>query len=233
MNDSAWGRLIGVLVAPEKTFKSIALRPTWLAPLLVLAVLLGVTGFLVAGRVDYGDMFRKQMAEQNRQVSEEQMVQMEEMTEKFAPSAALAMGLLGWPVGFLIIAAIFLVVFRLFGSEIDYKASLSTLLYGLMPLAVSCLLTLPLILRRDSFTVEETQGGLLLSNLGPLAPEDAGPAVTALLASVDLFSIWILVLLIIGYRVVAKVSTAAAAAVMVTLWLLLVAARVGMAAAFS
>jgi hypothetical protein len=43
--DSGFGRLIGVLVSPGKTFESIARRPTWLVPLLVLvAVGAGVFG---------------------------------------------------------------------------------------------------------------------------------------------------------------------------------------------
>lgn len=231
MHDSAWARLAGVLFSPEKTFRSIAQRPTWLPPLLVLALLGTLLGFLISQRMDYREMFRERMAEQEQEVSEEQLEQMAEVSEKFGPVGALAGGLLFTPAIYLALAGIFLVAFRLLGSELEYQASLSTLLHGLMPMAVAALLSLPVVLGREAFTAEDTQRGVLLSNLGALAPEDAGPVVAALLASVDLFAIWAVVLLVIGYRVVARVSTAAAAGTVLAFWLLYVAGKAGLAAA--
>ena len=38
MEDSSFGRLLGVFVAPGKTFRSLAARPTWALPLLVLSL---------------------------------------------------------------------------------------------------------------------------------------------------------------------------------------------------
>ena len=49
MNDSSFGRLIGVLVAPGKTFRSIAERPTWVVAPLVLLVLLAAGRWFVRG----------------------------------------------------------------------------------------------------------------------------------------------------------------------------------------
>ncbi len=54
---------------------------------------------------------------------------------------------------------------------------------------------------------EAQEGSILASNLGAFAPESHGPAVRALLSSVDFFSLWTVCLMIIGYRLAAKVST--------------------------
>ncbi|HBL26519.1 MAG TPA: hypothetical protein DD490_06770, partial [Acidobacteria bacterium] len=65
----------------------------------------------------------------------------------------------------------------------------------------------------EEITPEELMsGGVLTSSLRPLAPEDS-PVVQSLLGSVDFFSLWSVVLLILGYRAVAKVSTQTSATV--------------------
>jgi hypothetical protein len=101
-----------------------------------------------------------------------------------------------------------------------------------MPLAVSYLLTLPLVLGRKTIGFQDTQRGILLSNPAILAPEGTKPAVVALLGSLDFFTLWTLVLLALGYRAVAKVSGTAATATVLVLWLLFVGIKVGIAAVF-
>src|SRR4029453_15340994 len=56
MENSGFGRLIGVLVSPGKTFQSIAERPTWALPLVVLLFLSAVIGYVTAQRTDYRDV---------------------------------------------------------------------------------------------------------------------------------------------------------------------------------
>ena len=74
-------------------------------------------------------------------------------------------------------------------------------LHAYMPALVAALLTLPLILSRTSITIKEAQGGgSWPPTSAPSLPESLGPAAQALLSSVDFFSLWTLVLLIIGYR---------------------------------
>ena len=136
-------------------------------------------------------------------------------------------------VVYLILAAIFLGAFRFFsGSNLAYKMSFATLVHAYLPGVVAALLALPLVLTRPRISMKEAQGGLLASNLGAFAPDSMGPALRTLLTSLDFFSLWTLVLLIIGYRATAKVSTASATAVALVLWAIYVAARVGMAAVF-
>jgi hypothetical protein len=166
------------------------------------------------------------------QVTPEQVEQGVEMGRKIS-SVTIWLLPVFEAVIYLIIAALFLGAFRFFGgSEIPFKTSLATTVHGFLPGLVAALLALPLLLSRPHITVKQAQSNLLASNLGAFAPESTGAALRTLLTSLDFFSIWTLCLLIIGYRLTAKVSTASAATVVLVLWAIYVAARVGLAAVF-
>jgi hypothetical protein len=225
MHDSAVGRLLGVLVAPGRTFLSIAARPTWVAPLLLLMLLGSSVGYLVAQRMDFEDMVRQRMVQQNQELSAEQIDRGVQIAKKFGPVGALVTGIAVLPIAYLLLALVFWTFFRLFGSELSFPASLSVTLHSLMPNAVSALLTVPLIFRLATINAKDAQRGLLLSSLAAFAPESSGPAVKALLGSIDFFSLWVLILLSLGYRTVARVSTSAATGTVVAFWLLWVAVR--------
>ncbi len=237
LEDSGFGRLIGALVSPVKTFQSIAGRPTWGVALAVLMVASTAVGVLTSQRIDKDDMRRsvqQQMEKrQGGQATPEQLESGVEMATKISSVTRWLVPVFVLVI-YLIVALLFFAAFHFFGgSEISYRTSFSVALHAFLPGLVAALLTLPLILSRKSITLKEAQGGgILASNLGAFAPESLGPAARALLSSVDFFSIWTVCLLIVGYRAAAKVSTATAATVAVVLWVLYIAFRVGMAGLF-
>ncbi len=63
MEDSSFGRLLGAIVSPGKTFRSIAERPTWAAALLVLLVASGAVAYVVGLRTDYRDVIVQSVKE--------------------------------------------------------------------------------------------------------------------------------------------------------------------------
>ncbi|HSK79614.1 MAG TPA: YIP1 family protein [Thermoanaerobaculia bacterium] len=237
MEDSSFGRLIGVLVSPGKTFRSIAERPTWLVPFLVLMALsLGVGGLLMS-RVDPGEMVRYQLEKFGDRIPPEQVEKAVEDAESTTPARRLLQTAIGLPVAALLYAAlagVFLVIFKVLGSQMTFKQSLSTYLYGLVPIGVvSTLINLPLMLVRESITPEEAMGGgVLVASPAILASEETSAVIRSLLGSLNFFTLWTLVLLAIGYRIVARVSIAVSAGTVFTLWLLYVAGKAGFAALF-
>ncbi|HSF42946.1 MAG TPA: YIP1 family protein [Thermoanaerobaculia bacterium] len=237
MEDSSFGRLIGVLVSPGKTFRSIAERPTWLVPFLVLMALsLGVGGLLMS-RVDPGEMVRYQLEKFGDRLPPEQVEKAVEDAENMTPARRLLQTAIGLPVAALLYAAlagVFLVIFKVLGSQMTFKQSLSTYLYGLVPIGVvSTLINLPLMIARESITPEEAMsGGVLVASPAILASEETSAVIRSLLGSLNFFTLWTLVLLAIGYRIVARVSIAVSAGTVFTLWLLYVAGKAGFAALF-
>ena len=236
MKDSSWGRLIGALVSPGETFRAIGERPTWLPALLILIILGGAVAVVIQLKSDPEEMVREQFAALKVDVPQEQIDKAVEDAENRSTGAKVglaAAGIVFQAVIYALVALLFWVAFKMFGSEMDYLRSLATTVHAYLPLAVGSLLNLPLMLSRETITFEDVRnGGVLVSSLKALAPEDASPVTESLLGSLDLFTIWTLVLLTIGFKAVAKVSTAVASGIVILLWLIYVVGKVGITAAF-
>lgn len=228
MEDSSLGRLLCVLLSPRRTFESIAGRPSWAIALVLMVLLTGVAVWCSFTRIEPEALMRSVSEQSGRELPAT-------MDAAALHKVSMWSGVVGAaffaPILYLVAAGLFLVGLRLVGSDIDYRRTLAVTLHGMMPFALAALLGIPVVLARETVTLEEVQGGsLLASNLSLLAGDDAGPAVIALLSSVDLFSVWCIVLLVIGFGVVGRVSRASAGASVGGVWLLGVAIKVAMAA---
>lgn len=226
---SSAGRLVGVLTNPVATFRAIAERPTWAAPLVALVVAIAVSSAVLAPKVDqeaFRDQMREQMESQGQQMPEEQLDTM----AKFGVGAIFGCSfLVTLAIGFAA-PGVILLLCNLLGGRIDYRTSLAVTLHGMMPFALLNLLYAAVAFGRESISPEELQmRSLLPSSLAVFAPEDTGPGLLTLLASIDLFSLWTVVLLILGYHVAARVSKGAATVAVVVPWLLFTLAMAGLA----
>lgn len=201
--------LWGALLEPGRTFVGLAARPTFVLALLVLVVLGAASVSVGFSKVDPQEMVRS-LEEQGRELPPSMLEAPEKMMGFMKWSAVAGAAVVG-PLMYLAIAGIFLVVFRLLGSEISYRQGLSVTLHGMLPMAVAALLGLVVGLLRAQISLRELESGaLLLSHLGFLAGEESGAVVRALLTSADLFSLWCIALLALGFELVARVSRAAA-----------------------
>lgn len=233
MESSAWGRLFGVLVSPVKTFESIAHKPTWGVALLVLVVAQLGLGAIATPKFDMAEEIRQSVERRGQDVSDEQMEEILERADSFR-WVGLGFQAIAAPAVYFLLGLVFWVLLRFVGeSEFSYPASMAALTHGFMPWVVATLLSLPLVFARDSLTPTELRSGLLASNLGALVPEDASPVLKSLLASVDVFSLWTVALLVIGYAAVARTKRSTVAWVVVGLWVLYVLGKTGFTALFS
>ncbi len=219
--------MIGALARPGRTFRAIAERPTWVPP---LAVLLGcglVLFFLVAERTDFEEITREALAQQGRQLDEAKVAQIAGLQRGFG----WLFQLVATPLLYGGAALVLWVTFKLLGGELDYQQSLGATLHALLPTALASLLSIPAILARRELHLADLQTGVFLpSSLLALAPEDSSEVVRTLLASFDLFSLWAVALLVVGFQLAAKVSRGMALAAVVFLWLVYILGRVGLAA---
>jgi hypothetical protein len=224
---ASWLRIVGVFLSPRKVFTGIAEQPTVLVALLLASLLgTGVT-HLAYGKIPVQELARVVEAKAGSLPPGTDL----DAIHRFSHLAATTSVALTIPLVSLIVAGIFLGGVNLAGGRIDYRRALSVTVHGMLPLSLSTLLSLPVILTRRTIGLEEFQGGaILLSHLGAFAPEDAGPALSALLGSVDLFSIWCIALLVLGFGIVGGLSRRRAGVVVGVIWGAGVLIKLGLAA---
>jgi hypothetical protein len=99
-----------------------------------------------------------------------------------------------------------------------FVPTLAVASYAQIPAAIANLLTIPALLSRAGVSPAELDT-LLPSHLAALTGLTSPPALASALAAVDLFSLWALVLTVVGMRLVSGTSLARATATVVVLWL--------------
>lgn len=231
MESSAFGRLIGALVSPVATFRSLAERPTWVAALLLVAFVPLVGGILALPKIDWEGITRDRIEEAGADLTPAQLEQQVEVSAKVGPIFTYLQPLT-MVLFMLFIALVMWGAFTLAGGAPGYKRSLAVVSHSFLPLVVAQLLSIPVVLNTETIGSEEIKtGSLLHSSLAYFAGDDTGPVLLALLSSIDVFTIWTLVLMAIGFRFAANVKPATAATTVGLIWLFLwVGIKVGFTA---
>ena len=226
---NSFQRIAGVLFAPAETFRDIARRPDILVPLILLLVIGFVTTALIIPRMDFEAAFREQMASQNSKMSDADLERAAKMGSAFGKVMAWTgpiWGILIW----MIIAGVLLLAHRLFGGEGNFKQALSTVLYSWIPLTINGIVTGIVAVARGGEIDPTSMQTLVKSNPAFLVDMKENPILFAVLSSLDVFTIWTLILLVIGFATLSRLSRARSAAIIISLWLVTVVVKVGFAA---
>jgi len=228
-----FARVGGVLFSPTPTFESIARRPDILVPLLVIAAISLVTGILVAQNVDFVALAREAMDMQTEAAGKQAAPpEQAERAVKFMAGFMKATAY-GSPVFTLvifgIIAGVLLLAFRMFGGEGNFKQAFSITLYAWIPMLIKGILATIVLTTRDNITMIDLQNPVR-SNLAFLIDFKTQPFTFALLSSIDVFTIWALVLFIIGFSVMSRLSRAKSAVIVLSFWAVMLLFKVAGAA---
>jgi hypothetical protein len=211
-------RIIGVLFSPDATFASIARRPDWIVPLVLLLLVAMAAGIIMAPHIDFGAAARESM-EQQKNVSPEQIEKAVKISASIGKVFTYLAPVLSL-IGLLVIAGVVLLAFRIFGGEGDFKQAFSVTCYASMPTIIKSVVTLIIIVAKGGIIPAQALATIVRSNLGFLVDYKTNPVAFALLSSFDIFSVWFLALLIIGFSYVARVSKVKAAVTIISLWVL-------------
>jgi len=211
----------GVYFSPGEAFREIGRSPGVLIPIVVLIILGVLSGLYLANTLDMQSMARAQLeqAVDRGGITEEQMEQQLALVSRFIGIQTLVGSAIS---GLLLCLAIsgFAKLFSIFvGAENSYKGLLAVTVYTMLVISVVQFVLFVLILsfKPPGEVTLSNLGSLIASNLGALLAmvgiEDALPNFLMRLAGyVDLFAIWAIVLLAIGYAAVSrKLKTATAA----------------------
>src|SRR5258708_16135926 len=90
-----FARIIGVFFSPKATFEDIAKRPSWILPVVLMAVLGAGVAFVMNQKVDWRDVASKRIEESSRaaNLSAEQKEQQIAMSAKISPGFAYGFGI--------------------------------------------------------------------------------------------------------------------------------------------
>jgi Yip1 domain len=230
-------RVVDVFVAPTVTFKDILRSTSWWLPFVLMTLAtIGVT-VAIQHRVGW-----EQVVETQIHMSPALQSQMGSLTPD-AQAQRIHMMVLSYqyssymtPVLMLAFTALAaLVLWATFnfglGASATFGQFFALWMYASLPRLLSALVTALMLCfggSPESFNLKEPVG----TSVGYYFP-DAMPWLRALLGFFDVVGIWVLVLLVIGGAIVAKVKVGQAAAVVVGWWLLIVLVSVAATAAFS
>ena len=102
--------------------------------------------------------------------------------------------------------------------------------HGFLPFGLAAICGLALATMRSEITMREIEsGGLVPSHLGALIDAD-GAVARALLSSVDLFSVWCIALLGLGFAIAARLPRAKTYGAVAAVWGLGILIKLGLAA---
>jgi hypothetical protein len=209
-------------------FGDIALRPRFWTPLILLIASTVVFLFALSQRVGWERMMRDALESNTRAqtLSAEQLNRLVEQQTKFTAVGAYAGAIAGTPVIIAVVAGVLMLSFRLAGGEPSYRQMFGITAYSFLPGLVSSLLAL-LVLHLKSPEDFDIQNPLAF-NLAAILPEGTAKWLVSIGSSLDLFSLWIIVLLATGGAIACRGVTfrKALAAVLIP-WFVWVAVRVG------
>lgn len=228
-------RVIDTFIAPSKTFTDILRSSSWWLPWIIGAVISLGLAFAIQQKIGwdkvYDNMLHQSATQMHRmeQLQPEQAARAKQMGATFTKLgfwASPALGLLF----VVIMAGVLLGTVNFgFGGRSKFGQMFAVVMYGGLPLSIKALLGIVAIyagIDPDSFNLNNYVG----TNIGYYLPPDVPKALMAFATSLDIFTIWMLVLLTLGCAITGKISRGKAAGAVFGWWILIVLFRVGAAA---
>ena len=230
---SAVSRLIGVIVSPKETFSSIARRPTWFVPFLILCTLSIAVGGLIAMKTDWRSFFERKLSENSRfeQMPQERKDQTIETQARYAPTIAFVTVIIETAFILLLVEVVYLGAFNLLnGANLTFPTGWGITTHAFVPSIIGQVLAIIILLIKPKGDVDP--GHFLASSVAAFLPDGAPHWLESLGQSLELFWIWTLVLVAIGFSAAnpKKIKPGAAFLVVFGIWAVWVCGKVAWAA---
>src|SRR6185295_568507 len=155
---------------------------------------------------------------------------------KFTPIIAVV----GTPIFYLVLAGIFALGMMFIQAKTTFKKILSVVAWsGAVTALIATIVTIIALLLQDKESlagIDPTKSsGIVPTNVGAFLPSDSSPIIMAIASSLDIFSIWYLILLSIGLAAIAgarKITTSKTGGLVFGLWAVFVLIKVVWASLF-
>jgi hypothetical protein len=200
-----FSRLGGVYMSPGESFAEIGRAPRLLVPIIVLLIVGGIQGFYLVSNVDVSAIMAQ--ATPQGQIPPEQMALVEPMIK----AMIMVSSCIGTLLVTLAIAAVFMLISKIMTVENRFKAVFAVTVYAITAVTIVSFILMVLVISlkgsegldiRNMSNILSSSLGAILANL---FGNDILPKFFMQLANyVEVFVIWQIVLLSIGYAAVSK-----------------------------
>lgn len=220
-------RVIDTYVAPTKTFIDIRRNASWWLPFLLTVIVSLLFAYSIDRQIGFEQVAQVNInrnAQAQQRMSSVPAAQRERAMHAIATSTRVisyAYFLVALIIA-LIASAILMVSFNFgLGAQTSYKQYLAVWFYAGLPFVLKFLLAAIAIFAgasADQFDIRNPVG----TNIGWYLSSDAPLWLRTMFSSVDLFTIWAVVLLVLGCATIARVKRSSAAFIVVGWWILII-----------
>jgi hypothetical protein len=224
---SQFERITDIFFSPSTTFTDVKRSPSWWGPWLVMSVFAFVIVFAMQQKIGWPQMMENEINASPKQAEQLEKLPPEQRAQRIAVGATVTKYIsYATPVLILIIvvivAAVLMGTFNFgLGTEISFSTALAVVMYSYLPGIIRSLLA-AISLYAGANPEGFNPRNPVASNLGFLVSRADHPVLYALGSSVDVFGIWIVILMGIGFSCVSKAKRSTAISVVVG-WYVLIA----------
>jgi hypothetical protein len=200
---SPLGRIFGIFFSPKATFEDIVRKPDWVLPVAILIVLNIAVCFTINQRVNWREYVIHQIEKSpsGAQMSAEQKEQQAEGGAKAAPIFTYFFGTVAPVVIYLLTALVMWGAFYLFaGVNTSFGTAFAITAYSFLTGLVSAPLFILVAYLKEFGTLDLDNP--VATNLAVALPNDAAKWLVTLCKQLDIFWIWTLILLAIGFAAI-------------------------------
>jgi len=182
-----WQKITGIYYQPAKVFEQLKPKTLWWVPLIIVLVV--STGAMFISRPIVIPEIMSQMA-QNPDIPSESLPQVQERIQN--PLYSLLGVLVGMPLAWVAIGLVFWGIFSMLGGKSSFGPMFAATAWASMISIPGSLIKVPLMFIMDTAKVH--------TSLALLLPTDMDSTyIFRLLAQIDFFTIWTVVVMALGY----------------------------------
>jgi hypothetical protein len=203
---SPFGRVVGVFFSPKATFQDIVRKPSWLVPMILLILIsIGLSVTLVQ-RADWVEVSKEQIAKSKFASRQFDSLSEDRKAEEYAKAASrgkmvrYVRGVIGWPLLLVVLSGLYLGVFKLIGgARTNFATAFAVTTFAHLPMGLRELIAIPVLFLKDPASIDPEN--YLASNPAAILGSDLPTWQLVPLGSLDVFGLWALVLMAIGFAV--------------------------------
>jgi hypothetical protein len=222
------GRLSGIYFSPSETFPAIGKAPKFVIAMILTGIIAAISSVALTNRIGMENLVRKQMepmVERGWMTQEQADLAVQQSTTGVRGTISKVQGpvfaAIGYGILILVVTALFKLISMVLGAENEFKQLLGVTAWTFLAISIlhTALFLIVLYLKSpDDLDLFNPVGSNLGAVIG-LVAEKAPKFLKSLASWVDVFGIWRIALLSIGYAAVSrKLKTGTAAICLLILY---------------